>query len=138
MLELEPAGSAADLGCGSGVLAIAAAKLGWDPVVAVDHDPAALEAASANAAANRLELEVRRLDLRREKLPGTWLAVANVSGQLVRELGPALRVAAPRVVIASGFLGSESDGVARALAAAGLAERGRRASAEWGALLLAR
>src|SRR5919202_1530838 len=39
LLELEPAGAFADWGCGTGVLAVAAAKLGWVPVTAVDHDP---------------------------------------------------------------------------------------------------
>ena len=57
LLELEPEGSLADLGCGSGVLAIAAAKLGFGPVSAIDHDPAALEATRANAAANGVALD---------------------------------------------------------------------------------
>ena len=56
LLELEAAGEAAgpltDLGTGSGVLAIAAAKLGWGPVTGYDHEPAAIEAARANADAN--------------------------------------------------------------------------------------
>ena len=39
LLELEPEGPLLDLGCGSGVLAIAAAKLGWGPVTALDNDP---------------------------------------------------------------------------------------------------
>ena len=52
MLELEPKGSFADLGCGSGVLAIAAAKLGFEPVAAFDSDAAAIEATLANARDN--------------------------------------------------------------------------------------
>ena len=52
LLEVGPPGSLLDLGCGSGVLAIAAARLGFAPVVAVDNDPAAVAAANANAALN--------------------------------------------------------------------------------------
>ena len=51
-------GAFADWGTGSGVLAIAAAKLGWDPVTGCDHEPAAVEAAAANAAANGVEVAV--------------------------------------------------------------------------------
>src|SRR3954470_3806628 len=52
MLDLKPRGSFADLGCGSGVLAIAAAKLGFAPVRAVDAEVAAVEATKRNALAN--------------------------------------------------------------------------------------
>jgi ribosomal protein L11 methyltransferase len=48
LLELEPSGGAADLGCGVGTLAIVAAKLGWEPVVAVDRVPVAIEVATEN------------------------------------------------------------------------------------------
>src|SRR5213079_2282317 len=52
MLELKPGGSFADLGCGSGVLAIAAAKLGYDPVMAIDAERQAIEATVSNAREN--------------------------------------------------------------------------------------
>ena len=72
LLELEAAGEASgpltDLGTGSGVLAIAAAKLGWGPIHAYDHEPPALEAAAVNAAANGVELTLERINLR-ERLP---------------------------------------------------------------------
>ena len=60
LLELEPAGPLADLGCGSGVLAIAAAKLGYEPVAAFDHEVAALDATRENANANAVALEPGR------------------------------------------------------------------------------
>src|SRR4051794_11290855 len=66
LLELEPGGPLVDLGCGSGVLAIAAAKLGWAPVLGVDHDPLALEATAENARANGVDVETRRHDLLRD------------------------------------------------------------------------
>ncbi len=64
MLGLEASGEFVDLGCGSGVLALAAARLGWAPVVALDNDEACLEATRANARANGVAVEVRRHDLR--------------------------------------------------------------------------
>lgn len=63
MLGLEPAGPFADLGCGTGVLAIAAAKLGWTPVAALDLLPGSVEATLANAAANSVHVEARTADL---------------------------------------------------------------------------
>jgi ribosomal protein L11 methyltransferase len=130
-------GPLADLGCGSGVLAIAAAKLGWSPVVAVDHEAAAVEATLANAAANRVRLDVRRVDLRREASPVAATTVANLAGPLLRELAPRLPDPLPRALVVSGVLRAEADAVVNALAARGLAERDRRAEGEWVALLLA-
>ncbi len=63
LLELEAAGEAhgplTDLGSGSGVLAIAAAKLGWDPVHGYDHERPAIEAATANAEINGVDVSLR-------------------------------------------------------------------------------
>ena len=72
MLDLEPAvrGSFVDVGCGSGVLAIVAARLGFAPVTALDYDPAATAATRENAARNGVELEVRDFDMRAEQAPG--------------------------------------------------------------------
>src|SRR5213079_1699122 len=82
LLELER-GSLLDIGCGSGVLAIAAARLGFSPVIAVDHDPAAVEATQRNAAANEVELDVRVVDALREPLVRTDAAVANISAESI-------------------------------------------------------
>src|SRR5207248_11337472 len=57
LLKLEPA-SAVDFGCGSGILSIVAAKLGFAPVVALDVDANAVEATRLNAAANDVVLDV--------------------------------------------------------------------------------
>jgi ribosomal protein L11 methyltransferase len=76
LLELavaeEARGRVLDVGAGSGVLAIAAAKLGYEPVVALDNDRESVRAILANAAVNGVEIEARRFDLRCESLP--WLA----------------------------------------------------------------
>jgi ribosomal protein L11 methyltransferase len=135
LLELEPGGSFADLGCGSGVLAIAAAKLGWGPVTAVDREPASVEAARANAAANGVEIAVAPADLRREPPPAADTVAANLLRTLLLEL-PERMAPAPRALVASGLLLGEADEVAAAFAARGLQERGRRDSGDWAALLL--
>jgi ribosomal protein L11 methyltransferase len=94
-----------DIGCGSGVLAIAAAKLGFHPVVALDSDPAAVEATLANAAANLVEIEARLADALADPLPRTELALANLELASVRSV--AARLDGGRL-IASGFLASET------------------------------
>jgi len=90
-----------DAGCGSGAIAVAAALLGFSPVVAVDVDPAAVDATERNAAANGVAVDVRQLDLATAALPSAELVVANISLEDVEVLLP--RLAAP-VVIASGYL----------------------------------
>jgi ribosomal protein L11 methyltransferase len=142
LLELPPGGALLDLGCGSGVLAIAAAKLGWSPVLGLDHEPEAVTATLENAAANDVEVEAERHDLLRDgPAPGAPTVVANLLRPLL------LRVAddgfaggeRPRALVASGLLTGEADEVAGQPARRlGLAERARRSSGEWSALLLAR
>jgi ribosomal protein L11 methyltransferase len=133
---LPPGGAFADLGCGSGVVAIAAAKLGWSPVVAVDHEVAAIEATRANAAANGAAVHTRRMDLRREPPPVAPTVAANLTAGLLRGLAGQLSHPPPRALIASGLLEGEAGGVAAAFAAGGLAERERRSADGWAALLL--
>jgi ribosomal protein L11 methyltransferase len=65
-------GAMLDVGAGSGVLAIAAAKLGYGPVLALDNDRESVRAIVTNAAVNGVEIDARGFDLRREALP--WLA----------------------------------------------------------------
>jgi ribosomal protein L11 methyltransferase len=108
LLELEPS-SLVDVGCGSGVIAIAAARLGFSPVLAVDHDPAALEATSRNARANGVELELSSADALAGALPPVDVIAANISESSVRQLRPD---AATGAVIASGYLESERPAVA--------------------------
>ncbi len=59
-----------DLGSGSGVLAIAAASLGYEPVLALDHDPLSVTAAEQNAHTNGVTIDVHRFDLRHDRWPG--------------------------------------------------------------------
>jgi len=85
--ELER-GSLVDVGCGSGVIAIAAARLGYAPVLAVDFDEAAVEATSRNAAANGVDVEPRLLDLLHEEVPPADVAVANIDLRTISALRP--------------------------------------------------
>jgi ribosomal protein L11 methyltransferase len=134
MLELDARGSFADLGCGSGVLAIAAAKLGFAPVIALDSDRGAVEATVANARANAVELaRVERFDLRGGPPPGADVVAANLMRPLLLRLAEMMRPR-PRVLIASGLLDDEADEVAAAFAP--LAERRRVTLQGWSALLL--
>lgn len=136
LLELEPSGSVADLGCGSGVLAIAAARLGFEPVAAVDSDAGAVEATTANARANGVALDrVERLNLREEPPPEADVVTANLMRPLLLRVAD-LMPERPRALIASGLLEDEADEVAAAFY--GLAERQRLVDRGWAALLLAR
>jgi ribosomal protein L11 methyltransferase len=140
VLDLEPRGPLLDLGCGSGVLAIAAAKLGWAPVRGVDHDPLALEATRDNARANGVEVEVARHDLLRDgPAPTAPTVLANLLGPLLRRLAADGFAGGepPRALVASGLLVTEADDIAAAFAPLGLVERTRRTEGEWAALLLA-
>jgi ribosomal protein L11 methyltransferase len=137
MLELPPSGGFADLGCGSGVLAIVAAKLGYEPVLAFDSDPASVVAARANARVNGVPLSVERVDLRIAALPAAETIAANLLRPLLLTI--ARRISeAPRRLIASGLLHDDLDQVVAAFERAGLHERSRRTSGEWAALLLER
>jgi ribosomal protein L11 methyltransferase len=136
LLELPAAGPLLDLGCGSGVLAIAAAKLGFGPVTAVDHDPLSVEATETNAAANGVALTIARCDLRRDPIPAAPTVLANLLRPLL--LDYAARLATPpRSLIAAGLLSHEADEIAAAFARHGLREHDRRERGEWAALHLA-
>jgi len=134
MLDLQPAGSFADLGCGSGVLAIAAALLGFGPVSAVDNEPAALDATRANAAANTVTLDrVERLNLREQPPPAAQTVAANLMRPLLLELARRIDEA-PEALILSGLLDEEADEVVEAFAPLG--ERRRLSERGWSAVLL--
>jgi ribosomal protein L11 methyltransferase len=160
LLELEAAGAASgpltDLGTGSGVLAIAAAKLGWEPVHGYDHEPPSIEAAAANAEANGVSIKLERRNLR-ESLPDLApVTVANMTAPVLKEVAsqfvgdrgraegslPAVAPAGPspipHTLVLSGLLPAELDEIAAAFAPAGLVEEERRSDGDWAALLLRR
>jgi ribosomal protein L11 methyltransferase len=130
-------GSCVDLGCGSGVLAIVAASLGYAPVLGLDFDPLAVQATAANAAVNGVTVDVRRFDLLAEQTPDADLVIANVlAGPLLSWAG--LQERLPTRLILSGLLTGETDRVAAAYAARGMTLVETRAHGDWAALLLTR
>jgi ribosomal protein L11 methyltransferase len=128
-------GPLVDWGTGSGVLAIAAAKLGFGPVSGCDHELAAVEAAAENARVNGVEMHVSRVNLRREAAPHAPTAVANLTAPILVAVAARLE-RAPDVLVASGMLRAEVEGVAEAFAQVGLEETERRSRGDWSALLL--
>jgi ribosomal protein L11 methyltransferase len=126
-----------DVGCGSGILAIAAAKLGASSVLGVDTDPIAVEATLANAGRNGL---ADRIAARQGSLPsgdaGSDVVLANLIASLLVTLAPLLRdeLRIGGTLLASGiFLDREAD-VRAALEVAGLRVTARTAEGEWVAL----
>ena len=144
LLELGPPTPPAplvDLGCGSGVLAIAAAKLGWLPVLGVDHEREAVLAARENAAVNGVQIDVRHRDLLHDgSAPSAPTVVANLLRPLLEHLAnTGFDGEPPQVLVASGLLRADADAVAAAFAREhGLRERSRREAGDWAALTLAR
>ncbi len=139
LLELahddDAGGPLADWGTGSGLLAIAGAKLGFAPVRACDHEIAALEAADSNAAANGVDVQLKRVNMRREAAPYAPTAMANLTAPLLREVADRMgRV--PDRLICSGLLVAEVDEVVAAFASRGLSEDARLGDGDWAAVML--
>ena len=140
LLELEDAGEAGgpltDLGTGSGVLAIAAAKLGWDPVSGYDHEQPAVEAAAANAEVNGVSLGLEHRNLREDLPKLAPTTVANMTAPVLRVVAEQLASGESRTLICSGLLPAELDEIAAAFGPVGLFEADRRLQGDWAALLL--
>src|SRR3954468_20863093 len=157
MLDLKPRGSFADLGCGSGVLAITAAKLGFAPVLAIDAERQAIEATRSNALANGASptatapgpsmsgtyavlgripgIAIERGDLRNVPAPKADVVAANLMRPLLLRVAELWNGERPTTLIVSGLLDHEADEIAAAFAPLG--ERKRLSSLGWSALLLA-
>jgi ribosomal protein L11 methyltransferase len=134
MLDVDPGGSFADLGCGSGVLAIAASKLGYSPVSAYDSDKAAVDATLRNARDNGVALDaIERFDLRGQAPPTADVVAANLMRPLLLIVAKQM-TSQPRVLILSGLLDAEADEIAAAFAP--LVEKRRLLMKGWSALLL--
>jgi ribosomal protein L11 methyltransferase len=116
--RLQP-GPALDLGCGSGVLAIAAAKLGFGPLRGYDLDPLAVSAAAENAARNDVAIEVVRADVLADPLPEAPLWIANLELHLLERL--LRRPDLPPLILASGLLDPETVGGSERVVADGWA-----------------
>jgi ribosomal protein L11 methyltransferase len=120
--------SVLDVGCGSGVLAVAASLIGYRPVRARDVDPAAVEETKRNAAANYASVDVSLGDVLAADLPFADVAVANITRETVEALAPRLRC---RRLVVSGYLDSDPPGLA------GFRHLRRRGADGWAADLYA-
>jgi ribosomal protein L11 methyltransferase len=137
LLQELPPTPLADWGCGSGVLAIAAARLGFAPVVGIELDPAAASVARSNARTNDVSVEVRVGDVTREPV---WepTVVANLTLPLLTSVESHHQGVCNSTLVASGVLSGQADLAVAAWARHGLAERERRELDGWTAFVLER
>jgi ribosomal protein L11 methyltransferase len=131
LLDVEPGGSFADLGCGSGVLAIVAARLGWGPLVAVDVQPLSVQTARENAERNGAEIEIDVADLLQVPAPTADGFAANVPAAVHASVVSGWGSAVPNVGLISGFGEGEADAVIDGYERRGLRERRRLAREGW-------
>lgn len=130
MLDLDACGSFADLGSGSGVLSIAAARLGFAPITAMEASPDAIAATRANAVLNGVDLHIVEADLSVASPPAAETLVANLPAPL--HPGLARRVTGvTRCVVVSGFSPEEAPAVLGAWTAAGFVPRAEVTAAGW-------
>src|SRR3954465_7740655 len=135
MLDLDATGSFADLGCGSGVLAIAAAKLGFGPITAVDAERQAIEATRTNSRENAALIDtLERADLRGAPAPKADVVAANLMRPLLLRVAELWEGDPPATLVVSGLLEHEADEGAAPFAP--LPERRRPSDKGWSALLL--
>ena len=130
---VKPGASVADIGTGSGILAIAAAKLGASLVAANDNDPLAVKIARENAAANGVSVEVT------DALPTDQhdVVVANILADVIIGMSAELNalIAPGGTLVASGIIDTREDDVQKALEDVGLAHLETRRQTEWVALV---
>ena len=130
-----------DLGCGTGILALAGLKLGIPSALALDLDPLALEATRHNAELNnlsdRIQVSSQALDRIEEMFP---LIMANLTPLDLTELARpmAARLETGGELVASGMMQGQDQGVRQALEEAGLGLVERASQGEWCSLVMAR
>lgn len=129
-----------DVGSGSGILAIAAARLGCDRIVAVEYDEGVLPYLEANLRLNEVAslVEVSGMDITTASPPGTFEVVcANLYGGLLMQCARRLAELAERRLVLSGIRSFEMDGVADLFCGQGAREVCRDEDGEWGGLVFA-
>ncbi len=139
---VDPGLAVADIGCGSGVLAVAAARRGAVRVAAIDVDPEAVRATTENACRNGVGDAVCATGAPASSLePAAYdVVVANIGVGTLVELAPTLARAATAegTIVLSGFLGCQADAVLAAFEAEGFALAGTLADDDWRTLLFRR
>lgn len=145
--HLQPGATVLDLGCGSGILGIAAARLGAARVVALDTDPVAVEATRQNAARNGVSEVIEAAEGSLEAaldLLGpspSELTMANILSSVLETMlrdGLARTVGPDGVVILSGILADQVESMTRVAEAMGLRLLATLSDADWRALVLRR
>lgn len=140
--RLRPSQTVADIGTGSGILAIAAARLGAGRVLAIDDDPLAVSAAAANMVTNGVadRVTVTAGDLLAPVALPVDLLVANLTAGVLAEMAAVVpsQLRAGGLIIASGIIDSGLDGVREAFERAGLIFEEARGQEEWRALVARR
>ena len=134
MLDTRPDGALCDWGAGTGVLAVAAARLGFGPVTAVEVDPGAPAVIEANAARNRVRVAAARQDLLDREPPWAPTVTANLTRELLLDVAVVVERPPERMLV-SGVLVEEADEVAAAFAP--LREVQRIEADGWAGMLLA-
>jgi ribosomal protein L11 methyltransferase len=134
---LRPGASVLDVGCGTGVLAIAASLLGAGHVAAVDLDPEAVAATRRNAAANGVTLAARIGSVEPRTTPAD-VVLANLLTPTLHALAGSLvgAVEPGGVLVASGIAIERAGGVVAALEARGGSLVGRQDRDGWSVLVL--
>ncbi len=134
-------GSFLDMGCGSGILSIAAAKLGYENVTAFDVDQEAVDATEENSAKNGVRVECFRYALGstvKRALPKADLVAANILGPLLIRFADEICASVSRRIIISGILTELYPEVLAAFEARSLKEVSRKTIGEWTTGLLER
>lgn len=132
LLGARVCGAFIDVGCGTGVLAILAARLGWSPVTAIDLAGDATAAAAGNAGLNHVSVSVRQADVTAGGALGPADGVAaNVPVAVHEALAAILADRPPRLMIVSGFGDQEAERVISAYGRGGLRVEHRRDADGW-------
>ena len=135
--HVRPGMRVVDLGCGTGLLTIAALRLGAAEVLALDNDPLATEAATANCRRNAVEGCHVRLQAGLDEVPGQWdLIVANISPEVIKAQTPLVkdRLVPGGVFICSGFYEGWDEEIAELIRREGLEYLAERTEELWGCL----
>lgn len=127
--------SVVDMGCGSGILAIAARKLGFKSVAGYDYDPSAVRTAAENAKANSLEIPFQEGDALSAVLPPGDIFVANILAPVLLQAAPAVCKAVSahphHALVLSGVLDNQYEAVKAVYTAQGFRERESVLVGEW-------
>jgi ribosomal protein L11 methyltransferase len=138
VLQRPVLGAFGDLGCGSGVAAILAAKLGWAPVIGCEIVPASVASARRNAERNDVQVEFRACDLLVEAPPAVDAFVANIAAPVHPAVAASAELRRARWGVLSGFGPIHEPDLIPAYEAVGLGVCERREIEGWSVIVVER